>query len=1011
MIKKNTMLKKTLVFALCASMVVGSSVSLVSGTEAQAAKKAFVKSVKVAKKVTLKKGEKKSVKVKVKAKGKANTKFSVKVKNKKIVNVKAKKSAIVFKGKKVGSTKVVLTTKGTNSKKKKIKKTIKVVVKKANDAQNSDNGQGSTGIVPTPNSGNQSGTYTPQPTLKVPESIKVSTQSELESALKMGVKEITLDVKAGEGVTIPSGNYTGSKLIVTGENGSVTNYGKFDDVVLAAEVEYNEKNKNNINVQAPAKVNVAETSTVSVTVNLPQSDSDKTITINNEGVVTKLDVASGVKVRVKGNGSQSTVMNVNISGEGAAVVTNQESNVNVTAKDVSVTFTGETEKTKVAIADSSCMPKIMGNGFIEVTNSETGQKEVVTAATSEEADRVNLQGVVVADEVPNGLEGVNVQLISATDYKGNDTDSAKVTEVKTDKDGGYTFNEVPSGNYYLVMKKEGYKDAIQILAVVSKFNNVYQNEEMCMLPSDVTDNKKASIGGRVLNAADKYSISGITVELRANKGNVIGKTVALTKTDENGEFIFNESNVEGGIESNQYTVRAVDNRGFDDAFISNSINVCVRADEEVIQDITMSQPVVGDGIRFVLTWGDESKGAPKDLDAHLFGPAMKDSGYKYHEVYFGESEYGDEFVTYSSLDVDETEYKGPETITINEALDGVYYYCVYNYSNEPGIENSGARVDVYVGNELVTSYNVPTSGGDKDKYWWKVCSYDSRTGEINSFNQITEKIEVDGEVLAGEGAANESIAYGKRDAIEWKMLENDCSGFYYDINEEGNVIKHSYYFEYEKIPAIEEIKKDIKDIENYGYNVTIDESGINEEGLKITIPVVVKKGVYTLDVDIIVESRYVVGVSGDNVAYHSCGEGYIDLYGADEWTNENIAAINYELQDGYTSKVIADEESGVNKLQVYEGSAVVATYDIYTYSGYYFKGIGGEYINSYSDYDSEIIFYSVNMFDGIYKEPINFEMVDGYTCSGVYKKDDEYYIDILKGGSLVKTKKIRFEEN
>jgi hypothetical protein len=59
-------------------------------------------------------------------------------------------------------------------------------------------------------------------------------------------------------------------------------------------------------------------------------------------------------------------------------------------------------------------------------------------------------------------------------------------------------------------------------------------------------------------------------------------------------------------------------------------------------------------------------------------------------------------------------------------IKGIYYFYVYNYSEEPELQRSSAKVDVYIGSDLVTTINVPTS--EKDGLSWKVCSYNSVTG-------------------------------------------------------------------------------------------------------------------------------------------------------------------------------------------------------------------------------------------------------------------------------------------
>ncbi len=112
------------VFALCMVM-------LAKPTNAMAASKKYVRSLTVAKKtVSITKGKTKKVAYKVKVKGKASKKVTVKTSNKK-VTAKVKGGKIVITAKKAGISKITITTKGKNKKKKKIKKYIKVKISKA----------------------------------------------------------------------------------------------------------------------------------------------------------------------------------------------------------------------------------------------------------------------------------------------------------------------------------------------------------------------------------------------------------------------------------------------------------------------------------------------------------------------------------------------------------------------------------------------------------------------------------------------------------------------------------------------------------------------------------------------------------------------------------------------------------------------------------------------------------------------------------------------------------------
>ena len=148
-----------------------------------------------------------------------------------------------------------------------------------------------------------------------------------------------------------------------------------------------------------------------------------------------------------------------------------------------------------------------------------------------------------------------------------------------------------------------------------------------------------------------------------------------------------------------------------------------------------------DGMRIVLTWGKR----PSDLDSHLVFPG--------NNVYFS-SKVGDE----SNLDVDDTNSYGPETITIeNKKVGERYVYAIRDYgnSNRTGtyaLSNSDARVDVYIGQTLMRSYNVKKNvaanvwvifGIDGDGAFHDINQYVSFTSDRSYFKHLNNIVAAD----------------------------------------------------------------------------------------------------------------------------------------------------------------------------------------------------------------------------------------------------------------------------
>ena len=138
-------------------------------------------------------------------------------------------------------------------------------------------------------------------------------------------------------------------------------------------------------------------------------------------------------------------------------------------------------------------------------------------------------------------------------------------------------------------------------------------------------------------------------------------------------------------------------------------------------------------IYIVLEWGD----IPSDLDSHLIYSGSNGSG---EIAYYSMELYGTNVKLIADLDVDDTDYFGPEVVTIYEINPGdSFRYYVHDYSNggNPAsgeMAKSGATVKVYKGTALLATYHVPT---DMRGYIWEVFSY-SDDGMTELEHEYTE---------------------------------------------------------------------------------------------------------------------------------------------------------------------------------------------------------------------------------------------------------------------------------
>src|SRR5438034_8192181 len=179
---------------------------------------------------------------------------------------------------------------------------------------------------------------------------------------------------------------------------------------------------------------------------------------------------------------------------------------------------------------------------------------------------------------------------------------------------------------------------------------------------------------------------------------VSGAPLATTSSDALGQYQFSS------LSANTYTV-LVNATGYTTAVRTG---IVVGGTAVSGQNVALSSVGSSTELRIVLTWGAQ----PPDIDSHLTGPTA--DGGRFH-VYFAAP--GSLTGTpWAALDIDDVTSYGPETITIVQQLSGVYRYSVHDYSDRfstssTALATSGARVDVYRGSSLITSFFPPPQDG------------------------------------------------------------------------------------------------------------------------------------------------------------------------------------------------------------------------------------------------------------------------------------------------------------
>ncbi len=614
--------------------------------------------------------------------------------------------------------------------------------------------------------------------VNVKDEMMVTSQSELNKALANDrIKAITIQTNSEETFIIPESNHSGKQIVFDAPNATLTSGADLDEIVILGGNYTQTAGATNCVVATDANVTIMEDASSNITVNEPATQ----VNIVNDGIVPAVNIYAPAKVRISGSATDTITLS---ASKPANIVTNQPVNASFTDK-ITLSLLSGAEDSIVSVDKAENKPDIRGLGYIEVSYKDgTATETVVPGQLAEEdAIKVNVTGTVKdAYSTSNALADVTIYLVADTvdldidDTASNVENNENALVTTTDENGAYAYETIPIGNYCLIAKKDGYTTAIQRFSVTSNTGDFFTNDTLYLLDDSVTDNNSASITGTVKNATNNETISELTVQLFLHKGNTVGTPIATTTTDSDGAYTFTN------LPAQQYTVQVVGN----DDFISNKKSVCVTADSENNEDILVSPKLSGEGVRFVLTWGDYESGAPDDLDAHLIGPSVDGNTF---EVYYSSQTFGLDNIIFAQLDVDDMEFEGPETITLNAVVDGTYTFYVDNYSETPDFSFSGAQVNVYQGSELISTYNAP-AGTPEDV--WKVCTYNSITGRFRGIGKYLTNAEYREEVgddpVGGTYTSIDSISLSDNSYLDYYLSTetNDDNERYARIEIYGN---------------------------------------------------------------------------------------------------------------------------------------------------------------------------------------------------------------------------------
>lgn len=260
----------------------------------------------------------------------------------------------------------------------------------------------------------------------------------------------------------------------------------------------------------------------------------------------------------------------------------------------------------------------------------------------------------------------------------------------TANEAGHYSLYLPAGHYQISILCQGCLP-FTAYAAVTGGSETY-NETYLLVEGREGEMGQAS--GMVVSAITGKGMAGVRLTVRPGWNNTdIGESVADTVTDDHGRYMLD-------LPLGNYTVLA-----FKEGCIPVAINIVSTAGGLKNQNGSITPVADGNVYRVVLTWGE----SPSDLDSHMLGPDTE--GRPFH-VTFGTGGVPGPAGTYiCSLDVDDTNGFGPETMTLDPQSGATYYYYVQQYSEDGSLAGSLATVQIYHGNVLAATFHVPTDQG------------------------------------------------------------------------------------------------------------------------------------------------------------------------------------------------------------------------------------------------------------------------------------------------------------
>ncbi len=291
--------------------------------------------------------------------------------------------------------------------------------------------------------------------------------------------------------------------------------------------------------------------------------------------------------------------------------------------------------------------------------------------------KLTISGRAFDSETQASLAGVEIRVINQN--------GSTAASVITGADGKYSISSLYTGTYSLSATLAGYRQFLTTAPGIAIGGNAYI-VDVAMAAT------KNTVYGFVGNALNGAGIAGARVQLINATTGVVFSAV---DTSSNGQYRMEI------VPSGKYTM-IFSHAGYTEY---TTIQPGVLGNGQIVRvDASLSPTLVSGQFRIVLTWTAAKSGAVRDVDSYLLIPNFVSPIYYGRKTFEGAG---------ANLDRDDTDWQGPETITIDRSYSGVYHYYIVNYSdtgNLTALGNSNVIVTVYGGSGLLKQYSLNPGG-------------------------------------------------------------------------------------------------------------------------------------------------------------------------------------------------------------------------------------------------------------------------------------------------------------